>query len=925
MRISLEEERRTATLKRVGLELDLGRHAELTGELQRLTAQYPLDEVCVGYQMMALYRSGRQADALRLYQEARERLVEQGVEPGPGLSALQQRILRHDPELARTPARRRQALLPRSHGMPPSSAGFVGREEEVQALTREEQPSSRQVKIIEGMPGVGKTALAVHVARKLAERYPDGHLYLKFHTHEAGQVPLDAAEALRSLLAMVGVPVTPMPRSLHELTALWQHELQHRRWVIILDDVPDLDAIAPVLPETGSCLTLVTTRRRMADLPGSSVLSLDVLPPPDAIKLFTQIIGLEKADDPAAVAKAVRLCGYLPLAIGLTASRLRDGGLTTVSEFVGDVMELSAIPDGIGAANRQLMSAFELSYQSLGGDQQKVFRHLGMSPCPDFTVYTAAAVAGIPVSEAENALAALLDRHLVERAAPRRFRFHDLIRAFAAFIVQRDGTDRERRHAERGLLDYYLYVLDRADRSLYPYRKRKAVQAARRVAVPPIMDSSGKAQEWLESEWRNILRLAEYAIMHDWQRRGADLAHVLAEFMQARGCWGEAIGLHASTVQACRDIDDSARFARAALDLSLVARHTGQHDVALQHAEQALATYRSLADHSGEAAVLDRIGTIYDHFGRSREALAYYREARRIYHEIGNRSGQAETNAHMGISHMYLSRFPQAAEHLRNSLRLFRSIGSERGEAKVLLNLGVVQERLGHRSRALQSYGRALDIYSKMGFRQSQAILNQNIGNIYQYRGRYEAALTAYRTALMTYRSTGDLRQQAAAFHDIGETYYCMGRHDESLVHYEKAKSIAEHIGDYRVMLVTLHGIADTECALGRYDAARQNYDNALRLARELGDLHEEGKILAGIAESLFRTKGSYAARIYWQQALEILRDLGVPETKSVQRRLDALGESASLDAGHTDHDLLHVACRAQPPCGIECRNLRLP
>ena len=248
MRDSLEEERRGAILERVECELELGRHADLVGELRHLLAQYPLDETFVAHQMTALYWNGRPADALSLYRETRGRLVdEQGTEPGPMLSELHQRILRRDPQLAVRLAGQRAGPVPRPDTLPPETAEFVGRSEELELLTGE-HGDIPQVSVIEGMPGVGKTALAVHAARMVSGQYPDGMFYLNFHTHDPGRPSLDPAEALHRLLRMLVVPATQIPDAIGERAALWRAQLSRRRAVVILDDAARHDQIRPLLP-----------------------------------------------------------------------------------------------------------------------------------------------------------------------------------------------------------------------------------------------------------------------------------------------------------------------------------------------------------------------------------------------------------------------------------------------------------------------------------------------------------------------------------------------------------------------------------------------------------------------------------------------------------------------------------------------------
>src|SRR5713101_9662137 len=302
MRDSLEEERRAAILERVECELELGRHADLVGELRGLLAQYPLDETFIAHQMTALYWSGRPGDALSLYRETRSRLIdEQGTEPGPMLSELHQRILRRDPQLAVRLAGRRPGRVSRPDTLPPETVEFVGRSEELGLLTGEHGDTPR-ISVIEGMPGVGKTALAVHAARIVSGQYPDGMLYLNFHTHDPGRPALDPAEALHRLLLMLNLPAAQIPDAIGERAALWRAQLSRRRAVVILDDAAGHDQIRPLLPVTGRCLILITTRRRLPDPRGARMLTLDVLSVDEAITLFRQIAGEGRAGDADQVA-----------------------------------------------------------------------------------------------------------------------------------------------------------------------------------------------------------------------------------------------------------------------------------------------------------------------------------------------------------------------------------------------------------------------------------------------------------------------------------------------------------------------------------------------------------------------------------------------------------------------------------------------
>ena len=901
MRDSLEEERRAAILERVESELELGRHADLVGELRGLMAQYPLDETFVAHQMTALYWSGRPGDALTLYRETRGRLVdEQGAEPGPVLAELHQRILRRDPQLAVRLATRRTGQAAQLDTLPPETAEFVGRADELALLAREPGDTPR-ISVIEGMPGVGKTSLAVRAARLVAPTYPDGMFYLNFHTHDPGSPALDSAEALHRLLRMLSVPATQIPDTVGERAALWRAQLSRRRAVVILDDAARHDQIRPLLPISGRCLILITTRRRLPDLEGARVLDLDVLPMDDAVTLFRAIAGPRTAGDGDDVAVAVRLCGRLPLAIQLAAGRLGQGHPRRLSDLVEELAHTPARLGSNGPASPEVMSAFDLSYGALEPDHQRFFRRLGVNPCADVSLQGAAALGDGTLAEAEKALAALLDHHLLVRAPAGQFRFHDLIRGYAAVRAARDDSATEQRQAVARLLDYYLYTADQADRVLHPFRNRIPVSISYPPATSPALGTQDDATAWFELEWRNILRAAQYAGRHEWKRQCADLTHVLAGFVEIKGYWDDAIAAQTLALQACRELADPARIARASLELSVVSQQAGRHEATLTLAEEAAAIYQSLADQRGLADALDQIGLANQRAARSREALAYFHEARTLYGSAADTHGMATALSHTGIACWHLGRYPDALTNLSEALALYRDVGDRRGEAKMLSNLGKMQLHCGHHREALESFEGSLEIFNDIGGAPTQAVLYHNIGNVHHYKGSYEKGLAAYRRALSIYRDIGDLPDEANVLNDIGAIYQRAECYEEALIHYQKARSIAEEIGNLSEQVIALRGLADVRRGFGRYGDAFDDYHTALRLAREIGDPYEEAKVLEGIAEATLSTQKPYAARIIFRQALDIFERLGVPEAESARIRMEttepALGARSSLSA----------------------------
>jgi tetratricopeptide (TPR) repeat protein len=879
MRDSLEEERRAALLERVECELKLGRHADLVGELHHLLAQYSLDETLIGHQMTALYRSGRPGDALNLYRDTRHRLVEeQGTEPGPALSELHQRILGRDPELAghaavQRPVRAAPAGPQPADTLPPETAQFVGRGQELAQLPGPPGPGP-QVVVIEGMPGVGKTALAVHAARQLSDEYPDGRLYLNLHSHDSGSPSLDAAEALRRLLRMLAVPAPQIPDLLGDRVAMWRAQLSRRQAVVILDDVAQHDQIRPLLPVAGQSLILVTTRRRLLGLGNARTLTLDVLSLGDAIALFRRDASDDRAGDTDQVTTVVDLCGRLPLAVQLTAARAAHDPALRLGDLID---ELSQSPTRLGgkvAASPEVVSAFDLSYGALEPDHQRFFRRLGVSPCASFAPPAAAALSGATLAEAEKALTTLLDHHLLARAPDDRYRFHDLIRGYAAVRAARDDSEAAQRQAVGRLLDYYLDATAQAQEAL---------------------GSREDATAWLEAERRNILQAARHAGQFDWQRKCADLTHLLAEFLEVKACWDDAISAHSLALKAARDLADPARIALASLDLSAVYQQLGRHDASRPPAEEAAGIYRSLSDRGGEARAVDRIGMAHQRVARSREALAYFHEAQTLYEEAGDRLGVAGALGHAGIACWHLGRGSEALDHLKKAVELYRAAGDRRGEAKALNNLGRVHLYCGYHRDALEAYGQSLQIFKEIGGKQNQAILHHNIGSVYHYKGSYEEGLAHCRQALAIYREIGDVPDEADVLNDIGAIYQSAACYEEALVHHEKAQQIAEETGNLAQQLVALRRIADIHRGSGRYEQGAEHYRVALSLVRELGDAYEEGKILEGIAECTLSTQRPDAARIVFRQALDIFDRLGVPEAAAARIRIDTLDPSYGL------------------------------
>ncbi len=895
MRDSLDEERRAAAARRIELELTLGRHAELLAELAELTERHPLDEALAGHRMIALFRSGRQADALRAYREIAAKLVEDGVHPGPELAGLHQRILRHDPELAITPAHRRTGREAQPNTLPPDIGDFVGRAEELLLLTEDIKVRDRPaLRIIEGIGGVGKTALAVHAAHRMTHRYPDAQLYLNFRGHNGLRDPLDPSDALRDLLMMLDTPAARIPRALDERAELWRAELSSRRALIIIDDVIGQEQVSPLLPDAGDCLVMVTSRRRLRGLGQARKLTLQNLAEDDAVALFRQLAGRPADREPDHVAKASQLCGCLPLAIRLAASRLRSGAVATMVDLLDELDDPAGGQGQASEVSHRIQAAFELSYRWLAPSEQRFFRYLGISPCLDFTAHSGAVLTGATLTGSQAALTALSDHCLLEETSPGRYVFHDLIRAFAAARFAAEDPEAVIRHNVGQLADYYTHTVARASEVHHALQRGGQAEGTGERWPVPFIETPEAAGAWLESEWRNALRVAEHCARREWKRRCAELVHALGEFLETSGHWDDALSAHLMALQASRDLDDLRGIARSSFDLSLMSMRTGHSEAALQHAHEAADAFGALGDKRGEAAALDRIGIVHRNAARFREALAYHQEALDIYRDVNEMDGLAKALRHAGAALGSLGRYSEEMSYFRQALDIHRQTGDLRSQAITLNNIGTIQYEQGRHRDAMHSFHASLDIFRRIGGKQNLALLNHSMGRLQQYKGNLRAAIAVYHEVLATYRAIGDLQHQAYALVDIGSVYKATDRFDEALAHYENAASVAEKAGDRYMYAEALCGMAEAYVGSGRLNVALENYERAARLSSEIESLYLRAKALNGMGEIAFRNRGREAARIYWREAHDIFSQLGVAEAATVEVRLNALDVSAS-------------------------------
>ena len=854
-RARLDQRRLTAVERLADLELSLGRHDDLIEELAAHVEAHPLRERLSGQLMLALHRAGRQADALSVARTLRAALVEQqGLDPGRAFVALEQAILRDDPGLDHrsapiagpvasdqepandagpgdgpgdgsgdagpadaepadagpgdaAPSQQRR----RPNFLPYDTPDFAGRAAELDRLAYPQPGGGGVVMIsaIDGMAGIGKTALAVHAGHRLAGHFPDGQLFVDLHAHTAGQVPIEVGAALGILLRQLGVPTERIPASVTDRAALWRAELADRRVLAVLDNAVDTDQVRPLLPGASSSLMLITSRRRLTDLDGAHALSLDLLPAEDAVDLFTRIVGARANAEPIAVLDVLHLCGFLPLAIRIAAARLHHRPQWNVEYLANRLRDQRRRLTELSTAERAVAAAFTLSYQQLDPAEQRMFRLLGLHPGRDVDAHAAAALADIPVEQAEALLENLLDAHVLLQHEPGRYTFHDLLREYARRTAADEEDADARRDALTRLFGHYLYTACRAVDLLYPYSKhlRPRIPEPDTATVP--FGGAAHATGWLDAERANLIAVGAYAADSDWPAHTSHLAATLHRYLDDHAHHADAFALHTQALHASRRCGDQAAEARTLLDLGVTNWRQGHYEKATEHSRHALDLSREIGYGLGEAR-------------------AWYR---------------------LGVAYLRQRDYDRAREHYQRSLELNRELGERLGEANVLGNLGLVCERQGHYEQAHDHHRQALALYRKLGTRGGEATTLGNLGLVYRRQGRYEQARAHHRQALDLFRELGYRRDQAEALNGLGETAGSMGDPAQAVDDHGAALALAREVGNRPEQARAHHGLAHAHRALGRIDLARDHAKQALDLNTDLGvpEADEARRFLAGL------------------------------------------------------------------------------
>ncbi|MFB4276337.1 BTAD domain-containing putative transcriptional regulator [Nonomuraea sp. MTCD27] len=828
-------ERRISVIETLmDVDLELGNHARIVSELIALTADHPLRERLRAQLMLAYYRCGRQGDALNVFTETREALVDElGIEPGPELTALHQRILAADPTLAAPaqadteapqedePAAAEEqppALeLPRPAQLPAAVTDFTGRKEiAVRLRTLLSGHSSAQprsapegvpVAAISGIGGVGKTALAVHVAHLVDDVFPDGQLYadLRGYTDEATA----PESALGGFLRALGIPPDVIPDGLAERSALYRSILAERRILVLLDNARDAEQVSPLLPGSPGCAAIVTSRGKLADLPSARLIDLDVMEPGEALQLFAAVAGAERVSaEHGAAMDVVAACGFLPLAVRIVAARLAARPSWTVASLVPRLADEQRRLDELRVGNLAVEATFALGYGQLTSLQARAFRLLSLPNGPDISSGAAAAVLSMSAFEAEEVLESLVDASLLEAPAPGRYRFHDLLKLFARRALEKGERPQARTMALRRLLGFYLASAQSAHTLAYEGSMIPANLVV--VGSGRVFTSADEAVAWLISEgdslFATINQAAVAARTAEQLLPAADLLVAMEPLLESGTHTREFDHGTRAVLASAQEIGDQAGELRARYVLGRVL-FAGNR---LKEAEAQFRIVHELSRAREEkivtGEVLNALAVVVGRQRRHTEALSLFDAAMRFYRENGVPAGEALVLSYSARDHLGLSRPEDAIAAAEKGLAIFTEIGSGAGTARARYHLGIVLSRVGRLTEAVHHHAECLAFFRAGKQRVWEQRVCSRLAETFIAAERYPDAVRHAEEALTVSREIGHPYGEALSLTVLGKALRGLGSTTRSLDCLRRAFEIfsrlgAPEAGDLKVLL----------------------------------------------------------------------------------------------------------------------------
>lgn len=763
--VALGAERHRAVVEFADVAAALGHHDRALPALRQLTDGDPLHEAAHARLMIALAGSGQQAAALRVYDALRHRLADLlGADPSDELAAAHRRVLRQ--EVTRTPEAAPNPVTAHRQ-LPPDIADFTGREPELDALRRHvaagrESGAAPVIAAIEGMAGVGKTRLAVHLAHQLVQsgQYGDVQLYADLRGH-AAEPPAGPAAVLASFLRLLGVPGSQVPDDLDGRAALYRDRLHDRHALVLLDNAADDDQVRPLLPATGTGIVLVTSRRTLA-LDGAHTVPLDVFSPRDAQALLARVVGGQRvAADPDGARDIVDRCGRLPLAVVLAASRLRSRPAWRCADLAARLAEEGGRLGELAVGTRQVRAVFDLSYDALDPASQRLFRLLGLHPGDDFTAASAAALAGLDRRTARRTLDHLVDEHLVTPVAADRFRLHDLLREYATGQAATYDGDEGTTAAVGRVLAWYLHSAEAAARELFPHHLELRLDEGARSPHLPAFADDEQALRWLTAEHATLVAAVSTAVAVGRYDIGAQLPLVLRPYFAIGKRWGDWSDTSRIGLVGARRGGDRAAEARLLKSLGIVFGELGRYDEAVECITRSLDIRRALGDRKGEASCLNGLGVVHGRQGNFTAAIGYLTAALDLHREFSPSYDQTMVLNNLGRAFAGAGRHQDAIRCLQQVIEVRRRLDDQLDVASALFNLGEALASVGRYGDAVACLQEGCAIYRDKHCPGPAAETLEALGDALLASGDPAAARGHWHQALSSYDELSHPRAEA--------------------------------------------------------------------------------------------------------------------------------------------------------------------
>ncbi len=665
--------------------------------------------------------------------------------------------------------------------LPTYLEAFVGRTEQLSRLDAMLPVSSRHdsasmVIAIDGPPGVGKTTLAVRWAHRVADRYPDGQLYVNLRGFDGGGPPVEAAWALRGFLHALDVAPQRIPADLDAQAALFRSLLAGRRMLIVVDNARDSAAVRPLLPGAPGCLVLVTSRNQLTGLiaaDGAHPLKVDLFTDAEAAQLLAHRIGNDRvAAEPAAAEEIIRHCAGLPLALAIVAARALVHPQLRIEPLAHELRDAATRLDALSTGDpaTDVRAVLSWSYAALAADAASLFRLLGLHPGPDISMPAMASLAGLDPARVRRLVDEMVRAHLMVEHSPGRYAMHDLLRAYAVEQA-RLGDAVESQIAERRMLDHYVHTGYAAARQLNPHLDQITLTLPAQDTAPEHIATYDAALAWFTAEHAVLLALVHHAVatgqdLHTWQ-----LARTLGTFLDRRGLWHDRLTVELAAVGAANRLGDATGQARAQRNLASTYIELGRYDDAYAHLTNALNLAARTGDVTRLAHTQGSLGYLRERQGRHSDALQHARQALRLYQEAGHRVGQARALNQIGWYHGLLAHHDEALTYCRLAIGLFQALDDREGEAAAWDSLGYAHHQLAHHTDAFTSYQRALSLFRRLGDRYYEAGTLTRLAESHYAVGDLAGARAAWHDALaiLTELDHADAEQVRARLRDLND------------------------------------------------------------------------------------------------------------------------------------------------------------